>query len=428
MLYMKKLCFIAVCLMISQESLWAQVRSELSLPEAYAALEESYPLLENDSLIERIYRTELDKLALDKRPDLLLKADARIQSETVSFPEDVGIPVSIDLPLYSARSYLEVNYALYDGGWNKAQVDQKKADWQVEKKSLEVEAYGLRQRINQLFVGISLSRAQGNLLKTSQQDLAARREVLEAGLRSGVVLESEVSRLKVRELELHAQLQQLNYRIAGSLETLAVLTGLELAPDIALDLPPYEQQAPAYALNRPEQELFLLKKSALLQKEALLEVQKRPQIQLFAQGGAGVPNPLNFFDNNLSPYALAGVSFQWKLSDRKQLTQDREILYLRTQQIQKQKESFEFNMDAAQANYWAEVENLTEQIRKDEEIAELQGEILAQLATQLENGVITSADYLIQSNAELRARQNLELHKIQLQQKHLEYTTQRGRR
>lgn len=422
---MKKLCLVVAILLLSQNFLWAQARSRLSLQEAYTALEQEYPLLETDSLVNRIYQKELDKLALDRRPDLFLKADARIQSETVSFPDDIGIPIAIDLPLYSAKSYLELNYSLFDGGLHKAEVEQKKADWEVEKKSLEVEAYSLRQRIDQLFVGIALYRAQIKLLGISQEDLAARRKVLEAGFQSGVVLESEVARLKVRELELDAQLGQLRQRLIGSLATLSDLTGLTLAPNIELDLPKYEAQQED-VLDRPEQELFLLKKASLLEKESLLEVRKRPQIQLFAQGGAGVPNPLNFFDNNLSPYGLAGVSFQWKLSDRKQIAHDREILYLRSQQIDRQKESFEFNLDAAQANYSAEVSNLTEQIRKDEEIAALQAEILSQLATQLENGVITSADYLIQSNAELRARQNLELHKIQLQQKYLDYRTRRG--
>lgn len=423
---MKKLCFVAICILFSLGLSRGQGLARLSLQEAYAALEKQYPLLSTDSLVDRIYQKELDKLTLGKRPDLFLKADARIQSETVSFPEDVGIPIAIDLPLYSAKSYLELNYSLFDGGLYKAQVDQKKADWELEKKSLEVEAYSLRQRIDRLFVGISLYRAQAKLLEISQQDVAARRKVLEAGLANGVVLESEVSRLKVRELELAAQKQEIAYSISGSLSTLADLTGLELAENIDLDLPVYEPQLASSPVQRPEQELFLLQKASLLQKESLLEVQRRPRVQLFAQGGAGAPNPLNFFDNNLSPYGLAGVSFQWKLSDRKQLAHDKEILYLRSQQIEKQKESFEFNIDAADANYRAEVESLAEQISKDEEIAALQAEILSQLATQLENGIITSADYLIQSNAELRARQKLELHKIQLQQKYLDYRTRRG--
>ncbi|MEO1214039.1 MAG: TolC family protein, partial [Bacteroidota bacterium] len=132
------------------------------------------------------------------------------------------------------------------------------------------------------------------------------------------------------------------------------------------------------------------------------------------------------FDNNFSPFGIAGISFQWKLSDKKQLRHDREILFLRSQQIQKQKETFDFNMESANANYLSRVENLDTQISQDNEIAKLQADILSQLSTQLENGIITSADYLIQSNAELRARQNLELHKIQLIQAQLDFLTERG--
>lgn len=421
-----KHAFLALCILISQLQLFPQGRKSLSLEEAYEAFEAHYPILGSDSLVERIYKKELEKLRLDRRPDLFLQAEARIQSETVSFPEDAGLPLSIDLPLYSFKPFLELNYALYDGGLNQAQVEEKKAAWEVEKKSLEVESYGLRKRINQLFVGIALYKAQADLLEISQADLLERRKVLEAGQQSGVVLESEVSKLKVRELELEAQAKSLEFSIEGSINTLADLTGLELDPKVELSLPLYQNLNSLPQINRPEQELFLLQQNSLMTKEGLLEAQHRPRIQLFAQGGGGVPNPLNFFDNNFSPYGIAGISFNWKLSDKKQLRHDREILFLRSQQIQKQKETFDFNMESANANYLSRVENLDAQIQQDQEIATLQADILSQLATQLENGIITSADYLIQSNAELRARQNLELHKIQLIQAQLDFLTERG--
>ncbi|MEM6800554.1 MAG: TolC family protein [Bacteroidota bacterium] len=422
---MKHLC-LALCILISQLQLFPQARKSLSLEEAYGAFEANYPLLGSDSLVDRIYKKELEKLKLDRRPDLFLQAEARIQTETVSLPEDSGLPLDIDLPLYSFKPFLELNYALYDGGLNKAQGEEKHAAWEVEKKSLEVERYGLRKRINGLFVGIALYKAQEDLLAISQADLLERRKILEAGLQSGLVLESEVSKLKVRELELEAQAKSLQFSIAGNLNTLSVLIGMELEPSIEIILPLYQSLSSFPQLNRPEQELFLSQQRSLLSKEGFLEAQHRPRIQLFAQGGGGIPNPLNFFDNNFSPYGIAGISFQWKLSDKKQLRQDREILFLRARQIQKQKETFDFNMESANAKYQSSIENLEAQIQQDQEIAQLQAEILSQLATQLENGIITSADYLIQSNAELRARQNLELHKIRLIQTQLDFLTERG--
>ena len=59
-----------------------------------------------------------------------MQAEARIQSETVSFPEDAGIPLAIDLPLYSFKPFLELNYALYDGGLTHARIEEKKAAWE----------------------------------------------------------------------------------------------------------------------------------------------------------------------------------------------------------------------------------------------------------------------------------------------------------
>ncbi|MEO1215318.1 MAG: TolC family protein [Bacteroidota bacterium] len=299
--YMKH-AFLAICILISQLELFPQTRKSLSLKEAYEAFEAHYPILGSDSLLDRIYKKELEKLKLDRRPDFYLQAEARIQTETVSLPEDSGLPLNIDLPLYSFKPFLELNYALYDGGLNSAQLEEKQAAWEVEKKSLEVESYSLRKRINQLFVGIALYKAQADLLKISQTDLEERRKVLEAGQQSGVVLESEVSKLRVRELELEAQAKSLQFSIEGSLNTLSDLTGLELDPKVELALPQYQNLRSLPQLNRPEQELFLLQQNSLMSKEGLLEAQHRPRIQMFAQGGGGVPNPLNFFDNNFSPF------------------------------------------------------------------------------------------------------------------------------
>jgi Flp pilus assembly secretin CpaC len=69
---------------------------------------------------------------------------------------------------------------------------------------------------------------------------------------------------------------------------------------------------------------------------------------------------------------------------------------------------------------------LQEQIKIDQQIADLQADILNQLAAQLDNGVITSTDYLTQTNAELLARQQLELHQLQLLQTQLNFLNERG--
>ncbi|HFB99779.1 MAG TPA: hypothetical protein ENJ53_03135 [Phaeodactylibacter sp.] len=56
----------------------------------------------------------------------------------------------------------------------------------------------------------------------------------------------------------------------------------------------------------------------------------------------------------------------------------------------------------------------------------MQTKILEQLAAQLDEGVITSTDYIIQLNAELASRQNLLIHQTELAKVQLDFWNERG--
>lgn len=423
---MKKLLLVSVLWAIAVGKLFAQARSELTLVAAYELVEETYPLLKNVPLTEAAYRAKVSQLKAERNPTVQWKADISIQSERPSLDNNEQVPLQIDLPLYSAASYLEINYQLYDGGLNRAQREQEEAQQRVGLQSLETERYTLRERVNRLFIGYSLNQKQAVMLQTTLTDLQARRKALEAGLRFGTVLASEVAQLRVRELEIEAQRSDLHYANQGLLTTLSDLTGVTLTSQAKLVLPQLPEPDRVPPLSRPEQVLFQRKKQALLANEALISAARRPKIGAFAQGGVGYPNPLNFFNNGMAPYGIAGINFQWSLVHWKKQQHEREELSLQAQQIANQEETYVFNANTKTGEYLASVERLTNQIENDREIVALQTDVLQQLAVQLEGGVVTTTDYLTQANAELRARQQLELHQMQLVQAQLEFLTDRG--
>ncbi|MEM8909991.1 MAG: hypothetical protein AAGD05_19230, partial [Bacteroidota bacterium] len=114
------------------------------------------------------------------------------------------------------------------------------------------------------------------------------------------------------------------------------------------------------------------------------------------------------------------------IADWKKSSLEKEILSLQAQQLQHTEATFDFNMDAQVANYQAEIQRLQAQLVHDQKIVQLQADLLEQLAAQLDEGVITSVDYLSQVNAELTARQNLLIHQTQLHQTQLEFWNERG--
>ena len=158
----------------------------------------------------------------------------------------------------------------------------------------------------------------------------------------------------------------------------------------------------------------------------LVEASRKPVVSAFAQAGLGLPNPVNLFDNNLSPYAIGGVNAQWQIKDWGKSSKQKQLLELQASKLQKQEATLRFNLNAGNDAYLVDVRRLQQQVRRDEEIVALQAEILVQLAAQLDNGVITATDYLIQANAELRSRQQLKIHQTELLQLQLNFLHDRG--
>jgi hypothetical protein len=119
-------------------------------------------------------------------------------------------------------------------------------------------------------------------------------------------------------------------------------------------------------------------------------------------------------DNTFTGYYIGGIRFSWLLSGLYTAKKERAILGFNYQLIEVQKETFLFNTNLALKQQNAEVTKLEELVRSDSEIITLRTKIKNTSLVQLENGIITSNDYLRELNAEDQARQGQSLHAIQL--------------
>ena len=145
----------------------------------------------------------------------------------------------------------------------------------------------------------------------------------------------------------------------------------------------------------------------------LITASNRPKVSAFLQGGFGRP-AFNILSNDFDPYYIGGLRLNIPLTGFYTLKNGRNILALSQKSIDVQKETFRFNTNFALRQQNAEVTKLQALIQSDEEIIALRGSVKNTASVQLENGVITSSDYLREVNAEDSARQNKILHDIQL--------------
>lgn len=419
---------ITFLLLYSFSCAFSQPKHHLSLAEAYTLIEQAYPNLKNSELLTRAFDRELEALDKGRLPELYVKADSKFQSENIKLVSEPGAPSLLDfeLPLFSAKALVEAKYDIVDGGYRNAQQVLKTVQLKADMQDIEVQRSSLHENINQFFVNILLLREQSTLYDYSLEELSARKIQVEAGVEFGTLIPSELTRITVKELQITSLRADARTRVLGMIRTLSKLLGVELSEDVVLELPELSDAEIIPGINRPEIELFNLQRQAVLAQSDMIAVSRRPRLSAFAQAGVGYPNPVNFFDTGVAPFGIIGINFAWQITDWKKQDLDRSLLSLRAEQIQYSIETFEFNLSSQEEKYLTEINRIRDLTAVDLEIAKLEAGILEQLTAQLEEGVITSADYILQVNAELRARQNLLIHETELIKTQLDFWQSRG--
>lgn len=409
---------------------FTQTGKIIKLEDCYRKAQEQYPLRKQASTLQAASAIRLENIHQSRLPDLQLNGRASMQSENVKLPLELPptVPIKLpdDLPLERFQVQVDGNYTLYDGGLRAAQKLVEKAGLHTQLHNLEVETNKIKTQVNQPFFGVLLLREKLRILANSKQDLEQRIPPLEAAVRNGVRTPGDVDRLKAQVLKMDADMAKTRGDIRALLAILSTLTGDTLAETIELSYPNASVFEPVVATQRLEWRLFDLQKEQILSNSALIDARRKPKVSAFVQAGFGYPNPLNFFEASLSPFAILGVQGSWKITDWKQNRRERELLNLQTQLVDNQRETFSYNLNLLDGKYQEDWNAIQEQLQKQEAIIALHTRILKESAAQLREGVITTTDYVTASNAEVQAQLLLETYKLQLQQLHIDYLTLKG--
>jgi len=133
---------------------------------------------------------------------------------------------------------------------------------------------------------------------------------------------------------------------------------------------------------------------------------------LFLQTGVGRP-ALNMLDNDFSMYYLGGLRLQWNISSFYTQSKEQEVLDTQKELVEVQREAFLFGNQLQLLQQETEINKWKKLLESDAKLVELRQKITRTSASKLENGTITSTEYLTHVNAEDQARKNLILHDIQ---------------
>lgn len=399
----------------------------LYLDQCYQDAAAHYPLRQEMALQGAISDLKLENLKARYFPGVSFKGTAIYHSEVPDFSQ---FPPEFPAPTISNDQYhftVSVNQLIYDGGATREQKELETLQGALAQQEVTVELYKLRERVNIAYFNVLLLQAQQASLETLKVDLEAKLNLVQTRVDAGVLLGSNADVLAVELVKVEQQQVEAVAHREAALAVLGELIGETIPADAVLAHPEVSVQAidPA-AQQRPEYEVFALTKTSLAQQMDVKASQNRPQFAAFTDLSYGRFPGLNLFENAFKPYYAVGLRLSWKLWDWRTNQREQEALVLQQQVIAAREATFAKNIDVAVQKEVRDIQRLEELLQRDDEIITLRQRIVAQSASQLENGVITATDYLIERNAEHRARLTQQRHQVQLVQAKVQYATTIG--
>lgn len=397
-------------------------QTKLNIEQCYDLAKKNYPLVKQMELISKTSDYTIQNASKGYLPQISVSGQATYQSDVTGLP--INIPNVEKLSKDQYKLYADLNQVVFDGGVINQQQKIQKANAEVEQEKIEVELYKLKERINQLYFGMLMIDGQLAQVELLRKDINTGLEKVNAGISNGVALKTNATTLRAELLKAEQKVIELKSARKGFISALGLFINQTLDENVSLEEPQIAETV-AETINRPELKLFEIQNKLIDTQSKLIIRKNLPKLGLFGQAGYGRP-ALNMLNNKLDTYYIGGVRFNWVLTGFYTMKNERQLLDVNRKMIDIQKETFLFNTNVVLSQQNSELNKLRELMHVDNQIIELRTEIKNTAKVQLENGVISSNDYLREINAEDQARQNLLLHEIQLLMAGYNYKTTSG--
>ncbi len=398
----------------------------LSLTKAYDLATQNYPLIKQRELVSKTSSLTVDNISKGYLPQFSLSGQATYQSDVTK----VTIPVpGISITPPSKDQYkivADVNQLIYDGGSIAAQKNIQQLNEASEQQKIEVELYKLKERINQLFLGVLFLDEQLKQADLVKEDLNNGIKKTEAQVNNGVAFKSNLNVLKAELLKADQRTIELQASRKGLVDVLGLFINQSLPENINLEKPVVASVAVGNDIQRPELKFYTTQEKLLNGQYQLVDAKNKPKASLFLQSGYGRPG-LNLLKNEFAFFYTTGVRLNWNFGGLYTKKNDKQLIDINKKTVEIQKETFLLNTNTSLQQQYAEVDKLKKLIEKDNEIIDLRIKVKDAAKAQLENSVITANDYLREVNAEDQARQSLIAHQVQLLQAQINYQTISGK-
>ncbi len=400
----------------------------LTLEECFEWAEQHHPKSEEKVLLDESLQLRLGQLDKNFLPQLSFEAQATYQSDVTQVNIDVP-GMNLDIPSPDKDQYkaaLNLSQTIYDGGITKANRKIEEVSAGISKQQVEVTMLQVKESVSKTYFSILLMQQQKAQLLTIREKLETQLHQIRSSVKNGMAIPSDTNLVKVELVKLNNQIRQLERNRLTAFSILEELTGEELKPSRKLEVPQYDLPAGNTFEARPEMKLLDMQASRIEQVKALQDRLYRPKVAAFGTAGYGRPG-LNMLSNEFDSYWIVGAKVSWNLWNWDKGGDEKKILTLQQNILQKEKETLEQNLNVSLLQKQSEIDNFREMANEDRKVIDLYKDIVESHASRLKNGTITPAEFIDQLNNQKNAQLNYELHQIQLEKARVEYLLTLGK-
>ena len=371
------------------------------------------PLQQRKLYAESISALQIANLHSNSLPRIHIGAQASWQSDVFGLPIEspfFKIPV---VPKDQYKLSVDVAQRIWDGGSDRYLRQQRELERDLAAVQVDVEVFQLRELVTDLYFKALLLQENEAILKTAKADLQTRLKQAEAAVVEGAALRTAADQVKIQILKMEQQIAATQADEQTLKSMLAQWVG-KIAADLQLRAPDgaFASMTSQYE-SRPEFRLFDAQQRGYSLGKDALALRNQPRVEAFVQGGLGQPNPFNFFETGIQPFALVGLRAVWTPIDWGNKRRDAQVFDLQMKNVDAQRESLLQRLDITLEKERAEQAKMNQQLAQDDAIIALQTDIIRRAEAQVKNGVMTMTDYLAQTNLLTQSQLMRKTHELQ---------------
>jgi outer membrane protein TolC len=393
----------------------------LQLADLQQAAIASDPRMRELSLLQQQSSLRLANIAKQWLPATSVEALAQYQSDAPATPllTPEGRPV-FAAPKDNYDVYGRIEQRLWDRGVG-AQAAVERATLEEQQARVRSALFTLRQQVNEAFFAAATLQQRLDVVRATVTELQGRLDEATARVREGTALPADAGAIEASLLQRQQDADELRANMRGALARLSTIVGRPLAPDavpMLPDLGPQLADVRSQLLTlraRPEYDQFEKTRQRIARQLDVTSAQAQPKVSAFGRVGVGRP-ALDFIQNEWELYGVGGLRLQWNAWNWGTTGREREAQRLQADITSAEEAAFTRSIAATLDGDLATIDHLVRALETDQRIIDLRSDVERTARVRLQEGVLTSSDYLARDTELLQARIAQATHQVALAQ------------